>query len=102
MESKRKKYSPEEKIAILKKHLLEKMPLSDVCDQYGLHPTVFYRWQKILFENGSHIFQPPKQSRETGLKNKISELELKLSRKNEVVSELMEQLICLKKNPGGI
>ncbi len=49
-ERKERKFSPEEKVMILKKHLLENTPISDICDQYGLHPTVFYRWQKQFKE----------------------------------------------------
>ena len=43
MAKKRKNYSPDQKVQILKKHLVDRIPLSDVCDQYDLHPTVFYR-----------------------------------------------------------
>ena len=43
---KRKQYTGEEKIAILRKHLLEDVPVSNVCDEHGFQPTVFYRWQK--------------------------------------------------------
>ena len=38
--------SAQEKAAILRLHLLERTPVSDLCDQYGIHPTMFYRWQK--------------------------------------------------------
>ncbi len=36
----------EEKVAILRRHLLEQVPISELCDRQGLQPTVFYRWQK--------------------------------------------------------
>ena len=52
MKKQRKHYSLEEKVAILRRHLLEKEPISKLCDELGLQPTVFYRWQKELFENG--------------------------------------------------
>ena len=52
MTNKRKKYSAEEKVRLLRLHLLEKEPVSDICDRYGLNPNVFYRWQKQFFENG--------------------------------------------------
>jgi len=45
----RKNYTPEEKVAILKRHLVEKVPVSDLCDELGLNPTVFYGWQKQFF-----------------------------------------------------
>ena len=57
MKKQRKQYAPEEKVAILRRHLLEKEPISKLCDEVGLQPTVFYRWQKEFFENGAAAFQ---------------------------------------------
>ena len=57
MRKERKHYSAEEKVAILRRHLLDKVPVSDLCEELGLQPTVFYRWQKELFENGAAGFQ---------------------------------------------
>jgi transposase len=53
MKKQRKHYTPEEKVAILRRHLLENEPISKLCDELGLKPTVFYRWQKEFFENGA-------------------------------------------------
>ena len=50
MKKQRKHYTPEEKVAILRRHLLEQVPISELCDKHGLQPTVFYRWQKEFFE----------------------------------------------------
>ena len=50
MAKKRKNYLPDQKVQILKKHLVDRIPLSDICDQYDLHPTVFYRWQSSVKE----------------------------------------------------
>jgi len=47
----RRKFSAEEKAAILRKHLVEKKPVSDVCDEYGIQPSLFYGWQRQLMEN---------------------------------------------------
>ena len=57
MKKERKHYSAEEKVAILRRHLLDKVPVSDLCEELGLRPTVFYRWQKEFFENGAAAFQ---------------------------------------------
>jgi len=51
MRKERKHFTPEEKVAILRRHLLDKAPVSELCEELGLRPTVFYRWQKELFEN---------------------------------------------------
>lgn len=98
----RKRYTPEEKVAILKQHLVDSVPISDVCDQHHLSPTVFYRWQKQFFENGSTAFITKRKSKETSQERRIRELEKKLANKNEVVSELMEAHLKLKKNLGEI
>lgn len=98
----RKNYSPEEKVSILKRHLLEKMPVSDLCDQYGLHPTVFHRWMKEFFENAALAFQKQKDTQAQRLEKKVSRLEGKLTQKNEVLAELMEEHVKLKKTLGEI
>ena len=100
--SKKKLHTPEQKVAILKKHLVEGVPLSDICDQYGLHPSVFYRWQKAFFEKGHLAFESSTDSSTNKLERKVSKLEQKLTQKNEVLSELMEEHIKLKKNLGEI
>jgi transposase-like protein len=97
---KRKNYSPEEKVTILKKHLVDQVPVSDLCDQYDLHPTVFYRWQKQFFENGFLAFQNQKDSKTSKLERQVNTLEQKLGKKNEVLSELMEEHVALKKSLG--
>ncbi len=57
MKKQRRRFTAEEKVSILRRHLLEGMAISDLCDEYGLNPTVFYRWQKALFENGAAAFE---------------------------------------------
>jgi transposase-like protein len=100
MSKKRKKYSPEQKVEILKKHLVDKVAVSDLCDQFELHPTVFYRWQKALFQGGAAAFKKEQNSEKTRLERKISALEQKLNKKHEVLSELMEEHVDLKKSLG--
>ena len=103
MTQKRNRYSPPEKVAIIRLHLVEKKPLSDVCDQFGIHPTMFYRWQKEFFENGAAAFEKNgsrRKPREDGKDKKIAALEQKLQKKNEVVAELMQEYVQLKKELG--
>jgi transposase-like protein len=100
MKKKRNNYTAEEKVIILKRHMVDKIPVSDICDQYKLHPTVFYRWQKEFFENGAAAFDKPKSLQEKKKEKRIQALEKKLQTKNEVLSELMEEHVKLKKNLG--
>jgi transposase len=102
MSRQRTHYSPEQKVAILKQHLLEKTPIADLCDRYGLQPNVFYRWQKQFFENGPLTFQRQGGAKTNGLEKKVKALEQKLAQKNEVLSELMEEHVALKKSLGEV
>jgi len=100
MRKNRKKYTAEEKVTILKEHLVNDVPVSDLCDQYKLHPTVFYRWQRQLFEQGAAAFQNDEKREVAQLKKKIEKMERKMATKNEVLGELMEAHIALKKSLG--
>lgn len=102
MKRKRINYKPEEKVAILKRHLVDKIPVSDLCDECKLQPTVFYRWQKEFFENGASAFVKETSREKRKEKERIQVLEQKLQRKHEVLSELMEEHVKLKKNLGEI
>jgi Transposase len=46
MRKERNHYTAEEKVTILRRHLLDKVPVSDLCEENELQPTVFYRWQE--------------------------------------------------------
>jgi transposase len=71
-------------------------------DELGIAPTVFYRWQKELFENGHALFENGRHAKavEDAKDEKIQKLEAKLARKNEVMAELMEAHTQLKKDLG--
>ncbi len=96
----RKNYTPKEKVAILRRHLLDHLPVSQLCDEYHLQPTLFYRWQKQFFEQGEAAFATASASKanDSALGQKVAALEAKLQRKNEVVAELMEEHVQLKKS----
>lgn len=101
MKTDRRKFSAQQKVQILRQHLVEKVPISEVCDQNGIQPTQFYQWQKVFFENGAAAFEksPNKRNgiRNNKLEQKVSHLEAKLSHKDEVIAEIMADHIRLKK-----
>ena len=100
MKKTRKHYTGEEKVAILRRHLLDKVPISSLCDELGLQPTVFYRWQKEFFENGAAAFQAKTLSHHQPQQIRIQYLEKKIQTKDEVLAELMAEHIALKKSLG--
>ena len=100
MKKQRKYYTPEEKVAILRRHLLEQVPISELCDKQGLQLTVFYRWQKESFENGAAAFQPKARSNHSAEQQRIACLEKKTQTKDEVLTKLMAEHVALKKTLG--
>ena len=100
MKKQRKHYSPEEKVAVLRRHLLEKEPISKLCDELGLQPTVFYRWQKEFFENGVAAFEQKTRPSHSAEQERIVYLEKKIQTKDEVLAELMAEHVALKKTLG--
>lgn len=99
IKKKQRNYTAEEKVIILKRHLLEGAPVSSLCEEYNLQPTVFYKWQQQFFENAVLAFSTDKKSN-IKEKKRILKLEEKLQRKNEVLSELMEEHVKLKNELG--
>jgi transposase len=102
MSEKREQYTPQQKVSILRRHFLDGVSVSDLCDEYGIHPTVFYRWQKAFFKNGAAAFQTQQSQQEKQWQKQITTLESRLSQKNEVLAEVMEEHVRLKKSLGGI
>ena len=103
MPRQRRHFTPEQKVALLRLHLLEKKPVSDLCEEHHLAVNLFYLWQKQFFDNGTAAFDNAGQRRKAGQDAKdrtIAALRDKLQRKNEVLSELMEEHVQLKKELG--
>ena len=100
MGAKRRRFSGEEKVAILRRHLVEGQAVSDLCEEHGLNPTMFYRWQKELFENGATAFARRSNGRERKLEEDNARLRARLAHKDEVIAEIMESHVELKKSLG--
>src|ERR1051326_934516 len=104
MTKQRRHFAGTEKVAILKRHLLDKVPISDLCDELHLYPNQVHAWLKEFFENGHAAFDNGRKSKavDDAQQKKIQQLEAKLVRKNEVMAELMEAHTQLKKDLGEI
>jgi len=102
MNKQRRHFPDPDKAAILRRHLIDKVPVSDLCDELDLHPTQVYDWLKKFFENGHLAFATGRKAKsvEDAKDQKIEQLEAKVTRKNEVMAELMEALTEQKKRNG--
>jgi transposase len=102
MSKQRRNFLDTEKVAILKRHLIDKVPVSDLCDQLDIYPNQFYDWLKKFFENGHLAFANGRKSKavDNAKDHLIQRLEAKLQRKDSVLGELMEEHVLLKKSLG--
>ncbi|MEZ6089866.1 MAG: transposase [Pirellulaceae bacterium] len=97
----RRTFTPQEKAAVVKRYLIDKTPVSDLCDELGLQPTQVYQWQKQLFDNAHAAFAKTQKPHKDNAKDKkIEALQAKIQLKNEVVAELLQEHVQLKKELG--
>lgn len=100
----RRRFTATQKVAALKRHLVDGQPVSDICDELGMQPSQFYTWQKTFFEHGEAAFANGDRKSSPGARDeaarRIAALEAKLRRKDEVLAELMEEHVALKKSLG--
>ena len=104
MPKERRHFTGAEKLAILREHLIDRVPISDLCEKHNLQPTLCYFWQKKLFEEGAVVFETraanSRQQAEEA--RRIQALQAKLQQKTEVLAELMGEHVALKKKLGEI
>lgn len=100
MSGKRRRFTAQEKVRVLRRHLVDKVPVSEICEKEGIQPTQFYNWQKQLFEGAASLFDGPASSKDRKVEAKARALEAKLRKKDEVLSELLEEHVALKKSLG--
>ena len=100
--SRRRRFNSQQKAAILREHLVDKTPVSDLCDKHGINPTVFYRWQKAAFENLPALFDRDQKSETRALESRNAKLQSQLARKDEVIATIMEDLVATKKLSGEV
>lgn len=98
----RRTFSAQQKVALVKRHLLEGVAVSDLCDEAQITPTQFYQWQKQLFEGAAAAFEkkPGRSAGPSPVERRVAHLEQRLAVKNEVIAELTEENVRLKKVDG--
>jgi transposase-like protein len=91
------------KAAALRKHHVDKVPVSDICDELKIQPSVFYHWQRALFENVDKALGKEgsgQSAREKQLEAEVTALKARLARKDAVIAEISEEHVKLKKELG--
>jgi transposase len=98
----RRYFTAEQKAEVVRRHVGDKVPVSDLAEELGVQPTLVHQWVKHVLDHAAAAFERSAGKRrvEDPRDQRITQLEAKLSRKNEVVAELMEAHVQLKKELG--
>jgi transposase-like protein len=101
----RRQFTVDQKVALLRRHLVDKTPVSELCNEEGLQPSVFYQWLRQVHDNlggalvaAAPVPEPSKRERE--LAAKVAHLEERLAKKDGVIAEISAEYVQLKKELG--
>jgi transposase-like protein len=103
MRESRRHFSVSQKAQIARRHVSGKEPVSKLADEFGLQPSQIHTWVKQVLDQAERALErsagrPPRVER---LQAKLVErLQTKLVQKNEVIAELMQEHVQLKKELG--
>ena len=103
----RRVFAPEQKATILRRHLGDKLPVSDLCDEYQIAPGLFYLWQKQALEHLTAALQDGRTLRgeaptATADRARITVLEAMIAKKDRVMAEVSEEYLDMKKKCAGL
>jgi len=88
-------YTPEEKVFILKRHLVKRIPVSALCNEYQLQPKVLYGWRKQFFENGTAAFGSDERSERSKMAKQTQQVEENCKSRRDIISQFMAEHIKL-------
>jgi len=95
-----RQFTAQQKVSILREHLLEKKPISEVCAAHELQPSVFYEWQRKFFENGPAAFSETLDREKQRLQEQVATLQQRLDQKDRVIAAVTEEFVRAKKGRG--
>jgi len=101
MTKSRRHFTAPQKAEIVRRHLGGKEPVSNLADEFQVQPTQIHTWIKQVLDQAEKAFEKTttraSKRADDGKDRQIAALEQKLVKKNEVVAELMEEHVQLKK-----
>ena len=100
--SKRRHFSPEEKFNIVKQVLSKAKAVTEISEEYGIHPNLYYRWQGEFFEAALSGFKEKSQGRTKAAEDREKErMDSEIQRMKNVIAEVVSENIALKKKNMG-
>jgi transposase-like protein len=101
---KRRTFTSAQKADAVRRHLAGKVPVSDLADALDVQPTQIHLWVKQVLDQAERAFDRGTVRRERRAEDakdqRIQQLQAKLSQKNEVIAELLEENVRAKKSNG--
>jgi transposase-like protein len=81
------------------------VPVSDLCDEYKIQPTLFYLWQRQAFEHLGAALQDGRTARgqqqaAASERARGDALEVKLAKKDAIIAFIAAEHLALKKTLG--
>jgi len=99
MKNEKRKFTAEFKVQVLRENLENQVSVGKICEQYNIHPNLFYLWKKELFNGAIETFSKRKKGKSD--EGKINQLEEKLKDKDSLISEIVQDNLRLKKKLNG-
>ena len=102
MTKRRRHFTAAQKAEIVRRHVAGKEPVSQLAEEYSLQPSQIHQWVRLLLDNAEAVFlrKPEHRRKKQAEQRRIEQLERKLVEKNEVIAELMQEHVQLKKELG--
>ena len=101
--ARRRRWSPEEKRAIVQEAESPGMSVSSVARKYGIHPNQLFRWRRLMYEGALCAVRAGEEvvpaTEVKALRERIRELERLLGRKTMEVEILKEAIAINSRNP---
>ena len=98
MADQRRSYTPEEKLRIVLEGLSGTIQISDLCKKYGIQSARYYYWKEELLNASKEIFG--QRGRKADTDGKIADREEEIQRLREVIAEITQENLALKKKIG--
>jgi len=99
----RRHYTADEKAAILRKHFVDKKPISEICEEHKIQPSVFYDWQRNALNNLAAAVEPKDRkadAKTAELTRQVDALKAQVAKKDSVIAEISQEYVALKKEIG--
>ena len=92
----RRRFTAEQKVRILREHLVNQVKISELAEKHMVHPSVIRKWKKELFEGALDIFSG-KHKNKRAKNSKEAKLEQKVATMQEVITEITTENLQLRK-----